>query len=72
MAKTLELHFTCENGKVTKLTVDNPVEPVDPSAVQQVMEQIVTSEVFCGTNGNFVSAAEARLIEHNVTPYEFA
>ncbi len=70
MAKTIELLFTSTNGKNSKLTVDNPVEPIDPVAVKQVMEQIITVNVFSGTNGEFVAAAEARLVEHNVTEYE--
>ena len=71
MAKTIELLFTNTNGKISKLTVDNPVEPIDPIAVKQVMEQIITANVFTGTNGEFAAAAEARLVEHNVTEFEF-
>lgn len=70
MAKTIELIFTCTNGKTSKLSVENPIEPVDPQAVKQVMEQIISANVFSGTNGEFVSISEARLVEHNVTEYE--
>ena len=70
MAKTIELHFTNSFGKITKLSVDNPIEPIDPVAVKLVMDQIVAANVFGGTNGDLVAAAEARLVEHNVTEYE--
>jgi hypothetical protein len=70
MAKTIELHFTNSFGKVTKLTVDHPKEPVDPVAVKQVMEQIITANVFGGPIGSLVSVKEARLVENNVTEYE--
>ncbi|MBB6446849.1 DUF2922 domain-containing protein [Bacillus benzoevorans] len=70
MAKTIELLFTNTSGKISKLTVDSPKEPIDPLLVKQVMDQIIAANVFSGTNGDFVSAAEARLVEHNVTDYE--
>jgi hypothetical protein len=70
MAKTLELQFVTENGKVARLAVDNPKEPIDQSAVKQSMDQIITSGVFYTVNGNFVSAQGARIIERNVTDYE--
>jgi Protein of unknown function (DUF2922) len=70
MAKTIELHFTNSFGKVTKLTVEQPKEPIDPVVVKQVMEQIITAGVFGGPKGSLVSANEVRLVEHNVTEYE--
>ena len=70
MAKTIELHFTNNLGKVSKLVVDNPKEPIDHAAVKLVMEQIIAANVFGGTGGDLVAVGEARLVEHNVTDYE--
>nr|WP_295973338.1 DUF2922 domain-containing protein [uncultured Bacillus sp.] len=70
MAKTIELQFTNTNGKVSNLVVDNPKEPIDPGAIKTVMERIITANVFSGKNGEFVSIAKARLVDHNVTEYE--
>lgn len=70
MAKTIELHFTSSLGKISKLVVDNPKEPIDQAAVKLVMEQIIAANVFGGTGGEFVAVSEARLVEHNVTEYE--
>ncbi len=70
MAKTLELHFTNGLGKTSKLTVDNPKEPVNKTAVKQVMDLIIAADIFGGENQSFVSVKEARLVEHNVTDYE--
>ena len=70
MAKTLELRFNNAVGKITRLTVDNPKEPIDPFAIKAVMDQIITANVFGGLNGDLVSVNEARLVEHNVTEYE--
>lgn len=70
MAKTLELQFVTENGKVTKLTLDNQKEPVDQAAVKQSMDQIIAAGAFNTINGGFVSSQGARVVERNVTDYE--
>ena len=43
MAKTIELHFNTSLGKVVKLAVDSPIEPIDPVKVKEVMDLIVTA-----------------------------
>ena len=70
MAKTLELQFVTANGKVAKLTLDNPKEPIDEAVVKQSMDQIIASGAFYTVNGDFVSSQGARVIERNVTDYE--
>jgi hypothetical protein len=70
MAKTLELQFGTDLGKVARLTVDNPVEPVDPAALKVAMESIIASNAFFSVYGNLVSVGGARVVERNVTDYE--
>ncbi|KON88192.1 hypothetical protein AF332_16190 [Sporosarcina globispora] len=70
MAKSLEMTFLSEMGKPTKLSVDNPIEPIDPAAVKAAMEQIITVNAFDGNGGDLVSAEGARLVERNVTDFE--
>jgi hypothetical protein len=70
MAKTLELQFVTDLGKTTKLTVDNPKEPIDPAAVKLAMEQIIASNAFQSNYGTLVSVGSARVVERNVTEYE--
>jgi hypothetical protein len=70
MAKTLELQFATDLGKFTKLTVDNPKEPIDPAAVKLAMEQIILSNAFLPVNGTLVAVDSARIVERNVTEYE--
>lgn len=72
MAKTLELQFNTEFGKVARLTLDNPKEPVDEAAVKQAMEQIIASEVFTTANGKYVSINGARVVDRNITDYQMA
>ncbi|WP_338470781.1 DUF2922 domain-containing protein [Niallia sp. XMNu-256] len=70
MAKIVELHFNSSLGKVVKLAVDNPVEPIDPIKVKGVMDTIIAANIFSGQSGALISPKEARLVEHNVTAYE--
>ncbi|MBY6054046.1 DUF2922 domain-containing protein [Cytobacillus firmus] len=70
MAKSLEMTFISELGKPTKLSVDNPIEPIDPAAVKATMEQIIAANAFEGNGGDLVLAENARLVERNVTEYE--
>ena len=70
MAKTIELHFNTNLGKVAKLSVENPIEPIDTVKVKEAMDTIVAANVFGGKPGTLVSPKEARLVEHNVTSYE--
>ena len=72
MAKTLELQFVTEFGKVARITVDNPKEPIDEAVVKQSMGLIVASGIFNTANGNLASAKGARVIDRNVTDYELA
>ncbi len=70
MAKTLELQFGTDLGKTARMTVDNPIEPVDTAALKAAMEEIIASNAFFSTNGSLVSVAGARIVERNVTEYE--
>lgn len=70
MAKSLEMTFLTDTGKLTRLSIDNPKEPVDPLAIKHAMEQIVAADVFQNSNGNLAAAKNARVIDRNVTEYE--
>lgn len=70
MAKSLELSFLTENGKLFKLSVDNPKEPINPAAIKQAMEQIISANIIQTVNGDLVTAEGVRVIERNVTDYE--
>ena len=55
------------SGRHCDLTM---IEPIDPVKVKEVMDLIIAQNIFAGNTGTFVSAKEARLVEHNVTEYE--
>lgn len=66
MAKTLELQFTNQEGKVARISIDDPIEPVDPAAVSAAMDTILTADVFTSAGGSFVAKKGARVVERNV------
>lgn len=70
MAKTLELLFVTDIGKQARLTIEQPIEPIDPVRVKLAMEQIIASDAFFSANGNLSAIGSARLVERNVTDYE--
>ncbi|MDX8366386.1 DUF2922 domain-containing protein [Cytobacillus sp. IB215665] len=67
MAKTLELKFENEEGKVGTIFIENPTEPVDTTLVSSVMDTILSSDVFTSSGGGFIRKKGARVVERNVT-----
>ncbi len=57
MTKTLELTFIAANGKQSKLTFGEPLEPIDMETMKAAMDTII-------------AAKGVRVIERNVTEYE--
>lgn len=70
MAKSLELTFSTDLGKQSRITVDNPKEPVDPEAVKLAMEEMINANIIQSNNGELVAIKSARVVERNVTEYE--
>ncbi|WP_453993154.1 DUF2922 domain-containing protein [Bacillus nitroreducens] len=70
MAKTLEMQFMNEDGKTTTVSIENPIEPVDPQAVSDAMDIIVSSNAFLTPGGPIVEKKGARVVERNVEPVE--
>ncbi|WP_409253864.1 DUF2922 domain-containing protein [Bacillus sp. SCS-153A] len=70
MAKTLELQFSTQIGKAARLSIDEPIEPIDPANVKLVMDTLIATNVFQSNSGPLAAAKGARVIERNVTEYE--
>ncbi|MDL4842054.1 DUF2922 domain-containing protein [Aquibacillus rhizosphaerae] len=68
--KTLELKFLNEEEKIVTLSLDQPVEPADPAAIDQAMDEIITQNVFFSAGGSLVSKKSARIVERNVVDIE--
>ena len=70
MAKILEMNFTNLVGKPAKVTIENPIEPIDPVAISAAMDTILANDVFTSSGGGFVEKRDARVVERNVTDIE--
>ena len=64
----LQLVFKCTNGKKRILIVNNPREDVTLEEATDVMQQLITLNVFESANGDLQEIVEARLhtCEYNV------
>ena len=72
MAKTLELTFVTNMGKQARISVDNPKDSLDDQTVKNAMEEILAANIFLSQNGVLAEIKGARVIERNVTEFEFA
>ncbi|WP_226035123.1 DUF2922 domain-containing protein [Aquibacillus saliphilus] len=68
--KTLELKFINETDKLVTITLDSPIEPADPVAVEQAMDEIIAQNAFYSSGGDLVSKKSARIVERNVFDIE--
>ena len=57
----LQLVFKCTNGKKRILIVNNPREDVTSAEATDVMQQLITLNVFESANGDLQEIVEARL-----------
>lgn len=72
MEKVLELYFLTADGKTARVSIENPIIPINKEAVEQAMLQIVESQVFVSDAGILTGIKEARLVETTKTEYAFA
>lgn len=68
--KTIELKFENEEGKTVTISLDAPVEPVDPVAVNAAMDAVIAQNAFFSSGGDLVGKKSARVVERNVTEIE--
>ncbi|WP_117149289.1 MULTISPECIES: DUF2922 domain-containing protein [Paraliobacillus] len=64
--KTLELKFGNEQDKIVTVTLDNPIEPADPVAINAAMDSIIAQQAFYSSGGELTSKKSARIVERNV------
>ncbi|MFD1037164.1 DUF2922 domain-containing protein [Virgibacillus byunsanensis] len=70
--KRLELKFLNELGKIVTYSLDKPIEPVDPIAVNTAMDEIITQNAFTSSGGDLLQKHSARVVERNVVDVELA
>ncbi|MEL3970916.1 DUF2922 domain-containing protein [Rossellomorea oryzaecorticis] len=70
MAKVLELQFKTETGKSAKISVNDPIDPIDTIQVKAAMDNLIATGVFGSSGGVLTGVEGARVVERNVTDYE--
>ncbi|WP_373893876.1 DUF2922 domain-containing protein [Virgibacillus natechei] len=70
MSKKIELKFRNEDDKVVTYSLDNPIEPVDPEAVNTAMDEIIEQNAFTSTGGDVIQKDSARVVERTVEDIE--
>lgn len=68
--KRIELLFKNAEGNTVTISLDDPIEPVNPAAVSQAMDEIIVQNVFTSSGGDLVMKHGARIVERNVTEIE--
>lgn len=63
MAQALKLSFRNATGKSTSLRFDDPKTDLTPEQVIAAMDQVIASNAFTSTGGDFVAKLEAVIIE---------
>ncbi|MCY0876278.1 MAG: DUF2922 domain-containing protein [Firmicutes bacterium] len=61
MKDTLQLSFLTDLNKTVHLTVPNPKQPIDATAVGAAMDAIVAADIFSFANGRIVKKVQAKL-----------
>ncbi|MFB1082789.1 DUF2922 domain-containing protein [Jeotgalibacillus sp. JSM ZJ347] len=70
MNKTLELIFLTSEGGNASLTVDTPIEPIDPATVQAVMQTVIDENLFISPTGALTGIKSARVVSRGVEAVE--
>lgn len=65
--QTLELLFATSVGTTFRMSIPDPVTPIDSQQVNQVMDTIVEKKVFDTGAGELVNKKSIRLIDHTVS-----
>ena len=72
MARNLELLFENEEGKTVRISLEAPVEPADPVQISQVMDEVLSRNVFFSSGGDLVAKKGARIVERTVEDIELS
>lgn len=72
MEKKIELLFENEEGKTVTISLDAPAEPVNPFAVNNAMDTIISQNIFTSSGGNLVKKRGARIVGRSVQTIELS
>lgn len=70
VTKRLVLSFQNAAGRTSSISVSNPRESLTADEVKQVMNQVISSNVFQTNGGDLVAIGGARVVAQDVTELE--
>ena len=70
--KRLVMVFMTNGDRSVSLSVHNPVDNIQESAIKSAMETIVAQNIFAPNNEDLVAIKEAKVVITNKTEYELA
>ena len=70
--RTLELQFTTEMGKTGRISVYEPKTDLTAAAIEAAMDQIIATNIFSGTGGEFTGKSGARIVTRDVTEFDLS
>ena len=62
MNQQLQMVFRTAGGRRVTLSLDDPLETLDATTVQNAMETIVAKNIFTSSTGDLVGVIEARIV----------
>ena len=68
----LVLSFKNAGGSITKITLKNIKEDVTEEEVQNLMEKIVTANIFVSKGGDLVSKVKGEIVEKKTESFEMS
>ncbi|MHA6250708.1 DUF2922 domain-containing protein [Oceanobacillus sp. CAU 1775] len=68
--KKLEMRFENQEGRVVTYSLDYPLEDLDATSVNAVMDQVIEENVFTSSGGDLVGKRSARVVEQIVEEIE--
>jgi hypothetical protein len=63
----LQLEFKTDQDKTVRISIQNPKQPVDATAVNNALDQIVQRNIFAFSQGKIVQKSAANLVETDTT-----
>ena len=70
--KRLVMVFKTDNDNNVSISVDNPKDDLQESAIKSAMEIIIAKDVFAPKEEQLVALVEARIVVTNTNEYELA
>lgn len=61
MTQQLQMVFRTAGGRRATLSLDDPLETLDATTVQNAMDTIVSKNIFTSSSGDLVEVIEARI-----------